>query len=88
MACIQSLQNGAASYTHSLTFHVFARVVSRCLHCGFRLPECPDMVGPPLLAIDSEVRGFPLTSLSIASSRLLMQTMRVRHARHYRVIRT
>jgi len=31
-------QNGAAAYS---------RVVSRCLPCGFRLPECPShMVGP------------------------------------------
>jgi len=41
-------QNGVDSYTHSLTYHVFARVVSRCLPCGFRLPECSSpMVSPP-----------------------------------------
>ena len=46
---MSTLQNGVdALHTHSLTYHVFARVVSRCLPCGFRLPECPSpMVGPP-----------------------------------------
>jgi len=35
-------------HTHSLTYHVFVRVVSRCLPCSFRLPECPSViVGPP-----------------------------------------
>jgi len=34
-------------HTHSLTYHVFARLVSRCRPCSFRLPECPSpMVGP------------------------------------------
>ena len=38
-------QNGAAAYSQS---HVFARVVSHCLRCGFRHPGCPSpMVGPP-----------------------------------------
>jgi len=40
------------------------------------------MVGPPSL------QRFPLTSLSLASSQLLMQTLRVWLARHYRVTRT
>jgi len=58
-------------HTHSLTYHVFARVVSRCLPCGFRLHGCPSpMVGLP------NCRGFPLTTLSLASSQLLMQTLR------------
>ena len=40
---MSTLQNGAAAYSQS---YVFARVVSRCLPCGFRLPECPSpMVG-------------------------------------------
>ena len=37
-------QNGAAAYSQS---HVFARVVSRCLPCGFRFREYPSpMAGP------------------------------------------
>jgi len=35
-------------HTHSLPSHVFARVVSHCPLCSFRLPECPDVVGPLL----------------------------------------
>ena len=31
-------QNGVAAYSQS---HVFARVVSCCVPCGFHLPECP-----------------------------------------------
>jgi len=34
-------------HTHSLTYQVFARVVSRCLPCGFRLPECPSLMVSP-----------------------------------------
>ena len=34
--------------THNLTYYIFAMVVSCCLPCSFRLPECPSpMVGPP-----------------------------------------
>jgi len=45
MACLY--RRMVRMHTHSLTYHVFARVVSRCLPCGFRLPECPPMAGPP-----------------------------------------
>jgi len=79
---ISTPQNGAAAYS-VLRYHIFARVVSRCVPRGFRLPECPSpMVGPPSL------QRFPLTSLSLASSQLLMQTLHVWLARHYRVTRT
>jgi len=38
-------QNGAAAYSQS---HVFAKVVSCCLPCGFCLPESPSpTVCPP-----------------------------------------
>jgi len=42
-------QNGAAAYSRSHTYHIFARVVSHYLPCGFRLPKCPPMVGPHYL---------------------------------------
>jgi len=60
MACLHCRM--AWLHTHSITYHV----VSRCLPCGFRPPECPSpAVGPP------NCRGFRLTSLSLASSQLL-----------------
>ena len=38
----------AAVHTHSLMYHIFARVVSSCLPCSLHLPEFPSpMVGPP-----------------------------------------
>jgi len=69
-------------HTHSLTYHIFDREVSCCLPCGFCLPECPAMVGLP------NWRGFPLTTLFLASSQLLMQTPHVRLARCYQVTHT
>ena len=43
--CMSTMQNGEAAYSQS---HAFARLVSRCLPCGFCLPECPSpVVGPP-----------------------------------------
>jgi len=42
---MSTTENDAAAYSQS---HVFARVVSHCLPCSFRLPECPSlMVVPP-----------------------------------------
>ena len=73
--------SGAAAYSQSHVSRV-CQGVSRCLPCGFRLPECPSMVGPP------HCRVFPLTSVYLASSQLLMQTPRVRLARRYQVLDT
>jgi len=78
-----TLQNGMWLRTHSFTYHIFARVfpvafpavfisLSALLLCQV-LPNC---------------RGFPLTSLSLASSQLLMQTPRVQPARRYQVTHT
>jgi len=40
--CMSPPQHGVAAYSQSqVGYHVFGRVVSRCLLCGFRLPECP-----------------------------------------------
>jgi len=48
MACLH--RRMVQLHTHSLTYHVFARVVSRCLNCSFRLPELTSpMAGPPQL---------------------------------------
>jgi len=55
---------------------IFSMVVSRYLPCGFRLPSCPS----PMLC--------PLTSLSLTSSQLLMQTPCVQFVRRYWVTRT
>jgi len=82
-------QNSAAAYSDSrispwqICDTIFTTLVFHCLPCSFRLHECPpSMIGP------SNCRGFPLTSLSFASSHLLMQTLRVRLTRHYRVTLT
>jgi len=66
---MSTLQNGAAAYSQS---HVFARLVSCCLPCSFRLPECPSPMVDPLLSAEAF-----LWPLSLASSQLLMQTPRV-----------
>ena len=39
MACLR--RRMVQVHTHSLTYDVFAKVVSTCLPCSFRLPECP-----------------------------------------------
>ena len=57
MACLHSRM--VRLHTHSLTYHVSVRVVSRCLPRGFRLPNVPP-----------NRRGFPLTSLSLTSSHI------------------
>jgi len=45
MACLHHRM--VRLHTHSLMYHVFARVVFRCLPCGFHLPESHSpMVGP------------------------------------------
>jgi len=56
MACLD--RRMVRLLTYSLTYHVFAMVVLRCLPCHFRLPECSSPV------VLSNCRGFPLTSLS------------------------
>ena len=46
MACLHHRM--VRMHTHSLTYHVFARVVSRCFPCSFRLSKCPSpTVSPP-----------------------------------------
>jgi len=57
-------------HTHSLTYHIFARVVSRCLPCSFRLPECPfSMVGPfHLQSLSSDLTVFSQQAASGADS--------------------
>jgi len=63
---MSTLQNGASAYSQSHVSRI-CQEVSCCLPCGFRLPECSHMVLP-------NCRCFPdLTSLSLASSQLLMQ---------------
>ena len=45
MACLHCRM--VQLHTDSLMYNVFAKVVSRCLPRGFRLPECPSpMEGP------------------------------------------
>jgi len=78
---MSTLQNGAAAYSQSLTylpgwFSVAFPVVFVFLSVLLlwqALPNC---------------RGFPLSSLSLASSQLLMQTLRAQPVRCYRVTRT
>jgi len=62
MACLHCRM--VRIHTLSRMYHVFARVVSRCLPCSFRLPECPP-----------NCRGFPLTTLSLASSNAILEYM-------------
>jgi len=46
MACMSTPQNGVVAYSQShVSRSLFARVVSRCLPWGFRLPECPSAMG-------------------------------------------
>ena len=81
MACLHS--RTVWLHTYSFTYHIFAWVVSHCLPCSFRLPECP-----PIWQALTNCRGFPLTSMSVASRQLLMLTARIRLTRRYRVTRT
>jgi len=77
MACLH--RRMVQLHTHSLTYHVFANV----------FPAVLVFLGVLLLwQVLPNCRGFPLTSLSLASSQLLMQTPRVRLARCYWVPRT
>jgi len=79
---MSTLHNGAATYSIShitylpgwfpVAFSAVFVFLSALL-LWYVLPNC---------------RGFPLTSLSLAISQLLMQTPRVRLARRYQVTRT
>jgi len=59
-------------HTHSLKYHIFAKVVSRCLPCCFHLPQCPSMVGPPYLhRLSSDLKVFSQQPASNAASMCL-----------------
>jgi len=67
MACLH--RRMVRLHTRSLTYHIFARVVSCCLACGFHLPECPPMVGPhKLLRLSSDLTVFSQQPASDADS--------------------
>jgi len=79
--CMSTPQNGVAAYSQS---HV-----SCICQGGFPLPSLRfSSLSVLLWWVLANCRGFPLTTLSSASSQLLAQTPRVRLARRYRVTRT
>ena len=66
MAC---LRYRMVQLHYSLTYHIFARVVSRCVLSHFRLPECPSVVGPPSVQrLSSDLTVFSQQPASDADS--------------------
>jgi len=50
-------QNGVVAYSRShVARSLFARVVSRCLPWGFRLPECPSAMGIHIILDGARIR--------------------------------